>query len=281
MRSSARRFFTNLKNEVPRASGCSQTIPSLFECNPDVDFVLTPWKPRADRILHRGLRITRLTYAGYDPVSDSDAALKEHIIVTLCRQAGINGSIELRPRLFFSAAELAGGKIFDRQVVIQSSGLASLHPMKNKEWVSWSFSMGGRATLKEREISSDSAWPSHPLIEGAHDLRGKTTLRQSAAILANSLVFVGLVGFLMHLARAVDCRAVIVYGGRETPSTTGYIGNTNLTGPTSCSPCWLRNRCDYNLECMNMIPAESALEAARKQIALRGTPPETETAVII
>jgi len=35
----------------------------------------------------------------------------------------------------------------------------------------------------------------------------------------------------MHLARAVDCRAVIVYGGRERPEISGYICNKILSPP--------------------------------------------------
>jgi hypothetical protein len=37
-------------------------------------------------------------------------------------------------------------------------------------------------------------------------------------MMVNSVLFVGLVGFLMHLARAVDCRATFICGGRELPS---------------------------------------------------------------
>ena len=61
----------------------------------------------------------------------------------------------------------------------------------------------------------NSARPRYPPLKGALDLRGKTGLREAAAILSNSLVFIGQVGFLMHLARAVDCRSVIVYGGQR------------------------------------------------------------------
>ena len=109
-------------------------------------------------------------------------------------------------------------------------------------------------------------------------MRGKTSLRESAAILANSLIFIGLVGFLMHLARAVDCRSVIVFGGRERPWQVGYVANCNLTGDNPCSPCWLRNRCDYEGACMDMIDAGEVLAAAESQLRRRGLPLEVQTA---
>jgi ADP-heptose:LPS heptosyltransferase len=103
-------------------------------------------------------------------------------------------------------------------------------------------------------------------------LRGKTTIRESAAILSNSMVFVGLVGFLMHLARAVECRSVIVYGGREAPWQSGYSSNENLYTPMHCSPCWLWNRCDYDRECMNLISVEDVTAATERQVARAGQP---------
>jgi ADP-heptose:LPS heptosyltransferase len=118
--------------------------------------------------------------------------------------------------------------------------------------------------------------PSDPPLKGALDLRGKTSLREAAAILSNSQLFVGLVGFLMHLARAVNCRSVVVYGGRETPDKTGYIANKNLVGVTPCSPCWEENKCDYDRECMKMISVETVVEAVMEQINHHGNPLETE-----
>ena len=119
---------------------------------------------------------------------------------------------------------------------------------------------------------------SDPKLEGAMDLRGKTTIRQSAAILANALVYIGLEGFLMHLARAVDCRSVIIYGGRLKPSQIGYVANKNLYTQVRCAPCWLRNPCDFDRKCMDMITPPQVIAAAAEQIARYGTLLEVQTA---
>lgn len=71
----------------------------------------------------------------------------------------------------------------------------------------------------------------------------------------------------MHLARAVECPAVILYGGREAPWQSGYTCNTNLYSPLPCAPCWLWNHCDYDRECMNRITVSDVVQAIRERLA--------------
>ena len=98
--------------------------------------------------------------------------------------------------------------------------------------------------------------------------------------MANSLVFIGLEGFLMHLARAVNCRSVIIYGGRIKPSQIGYVANKNLYSPVECSPCWLRNPCDHNRKCMDMITVEQVIVASAEQIGKFGAPLEFQIEIL-
>ena len=44
-----------------------------------------------------------------------------------------------------------------------------------------------------------------PALQHVNDLRGATSIREAAAILNHARLYVGTVGFLMHLARAVEC----------------------------------------------------------------------------
>lgn len=253
--------------------------PRLFEGNPDLDAVVSCPRPRLGRWLREGLPFVRLGYTDYDPASDRDEPLSEHVLVKMCRLAGISGAIDLRPYVFLNSEELAAGRIAKNQVVIQSSALAAAHSMRNKEWFADRFQAVCNHWRSQHSVIQIGAIQDPPL-EGALDLRGKTSMRESAAILAQASVFIGLEGFLMHLARAVDCRAVIIYGGRLRPWQIGYIANRNLTGEPPCSPCWLRNRCDFDHICMRMIEPEAVIEAANAQLAKRGQPLEIETAII-
>lgn len=239
---------------------------SLFQGNPDVDVVIREKIPVIAPLTIHGLNLFQLTYF---------VPLKEHLLALMCRTAGITGEVVLRPYIFLRPAEVTAGRLFDRQVVIQSAGFGSSRPMRNKEWYPERFQeVANRLQGKASLIQLGS--PLDPPLKGVLDLRAKTSFREAAAILAHSLVFVGQVGFLMHLARAVDCRAVIVYGGRETPDKTGYIANKNLVGVTPCSPCWEENKCDYDRECMKMIPVETVVNAALEQIEQYRNPLETE-----
>ena len=138
--------------------------------------------------------------------------------------------------------------------------------------------------LSERYTLVQIGSATDPKLDGALDYRGRTSLRESAAILASSKIFIGLEGLLMHLARAVDCPSVSLSMAVDRgPSQIGYICNVNLTGgePPCVSPCWQRNRCDYNHECMRMIQAERVIDAAQ-ELGLRQarTPLSTQTAII-
>ena len=109
-----------------------------------------------------------------------------------------------------------------------SSGLDAKHAMRNKNWsleqvpgrrIGAARSLRLRAgRLAQRSAARRRARPA----------RARRRCARRRPCSTRSLAFVGQVGFLMHLARAVDCRAVIVYGGRETPAQSGYPCNENL-----------------------------------------------------
>lgn len=271
--------FHELRQRGARGIVFTTQYPGLFQGNPDLDTVIDCPRPRLGRWLREGLPFVRLGYARYDLATDQDEPLTEHVLARICRVAGITGPVALRPYLFLTPEEIAGGHLAENQIVIQSSALAAAHAMQNKEWFQDRFQAVcdyWSATHTVVQIGS----PQDPLLPGVRDLRGQTSLRQSAAILANAGVFIGLEGFLMHLARAVECRAVIVYGGRLRPWQIGYTANINLTGDPPCSPCWLRNRCDYDHECMRMILPDAVIKATREQIDKQGAPLEVETAIL-
>lgn len=75
------------------------------------------------------------------------------------------------------------------------------------------------------------------LLDGATDKRG-LKIRQSASVIKNSILFIGLEGGLMHLARSVDIPSLIIYGGAINPVVSAYRENLNITNNPDCSPCF-------------------------------------------
>jgi hypothetical protein len=210
---------------------------------------------------------------------------EEHVLTILSRKAGINGQIALRPYFHFADSEKNFGSFAKRQITVQFVGENSWINMKrNKLWDFQKFQTVVNsindgifgADIKVVQIGSDK----DPLLEGLIDLRGKTNLRQSAAVLSNSDCYIGFAGLLSHLARAVECRSVIIYGGQEHSFQTGYICNENLDSHVECAPCWRWNTCDYGRKCMEIIEPDDVLGAVQNVLSKKGVPLETQTVVI-
>ena len=271
--------FRELRKRSKRSIAITTRNPGLFEKSPDVDRIIRQTDTRLNIWSRAGLPIVTLAHSGYDAVRDADLPPDEHILIRMCRLARVAGPVELRPYIFLTPAELAAGRLAENQVALQSTGLAAPLAMLNREWYPHRFQeLCAQLRSDVRVVQVGSA--SDLKLEGAIDLRGKTSLRQTAAVLANSLVFIGLVGFVMHLARAVDCRSVIIYGGREKPALTGYVANKNLYHQVRCAPCWLRNPCEFNHKCMDMISVDQVIAATADQISRYGTLLEVQTAVL-
>lgn len=219
---------------------------------------------RLAQLLGRPMR--PLSYSTYDAGLDRDTPMKEHIIVDMCRRAGLAGPVRLRPSLALFPGELSAAEPWADSIAFQTSSLTASIPMRTKQWSSDRMQAVVDAFSGSRRCVQVGS-PADPPLRGADDLRGKTSLRQSAAVLARARLFVGTVGFIMHLARAVDCPAVVVYGGREPPEFTGYACNLNLDCRPACSPCWQRNRCDFGHACMEGIAASRVVESVAGMLA--------------
>ncbi len=254
--------------------------PEFFRENPDVhaavpyDIWTVPWF-RLSRT-----PVETILYAELDGANNRDFPVREHILASLCRRAGITGEIELRPHLPAIPSRRASHR--DRpRVAVQSGCLSARYPMPNKQWPAERM-QAVVAALQDCADFVHLGAAGDPALPGARDLRGKLTLLESAAELADCDLFVGLVGFLMHLARAVECPSVIVYGGREPPEITGYGCNMNLANRPPCSPCWYYQYCDYERRCLTEISTAEVTAAVRTaMIALPSRPLATQRAVLV
>ena len=241
--------------------------PDVFRHNPSVAHVVPYDDALAYALVMLGVRRIRLRYHDYLAADDRSIAPAEHIIRLMARQAGIEPSaVALAPRIYLDDAERSWGRFGERQIAIQSSTRSAAMPIANKEWFPDRFQQVVDALRGEFTIAQLGS-VNEPALAGALDLRGKTTIREAAAVLFHSSVFIGLVGFLMHLAKAAGTRSVIVYGGREHPSQSGYADNVNLYTDLPCAPCWYWNHSPYNRECMHRIQATDVIGAVRALVS--------------
>lgn len=252
--------------------------PELFKWNPDVGEVLAPTEELFRNLALRGVDVHRPNYENGIAGSTKPEPTK-HIIKVMCGAVGIEGKIRLTPYFYFSDKE-CGAEIMPKvDIILHSSAASARWAMQNKEWFPERFSEVAIALRKDFRVGQVGSIRD-PLLQGVIDLRGRLSIRETAALLAGALVFVGLVGFPMHLARSVNCRSVIVYGGREHPSQTGYSCNENLCTLLRCAPCWLHDSCDYDRRCMREIRSESVIEAVLRQVSRANQPLEVDWAEI-
>jgi hypothetical protein len=206
----------------------------------------------------------KAVYAPFDGKDQSEPPSR-HIVGDMCASAGIKGPISLRPYLTLTEDEKARAVWANDQIIIQSSGMGARQPMQNKQWYEERF-QGVVDKLHDEFQFIQVGAVADPAIRHAKDLRGTTSIRESAAILHHARLYVGTIGFLMHLARAVECPSVIVYGGREAPWQSGYICNINLYSAVPCAPCWRWNSCDFDRRCMREIVVEDVVLAIRQML---------------
>jgi hypothetical protein len=239
--------------------------PELFEGTNDASHILPINGPveQLSRILQGRLR--RLVYDRCDPIiADRMLPPTRHYIAEICARAGITGHISLRPYLALTERERETYDWATGRVAIQSAAVApKASPLTNKQWSHERFQAVVDALANDYKFVQLGTIDDRPL-RGVDDLRGQTSIRQTAAILSHTRLFVGTVGFLMHLARAVECPGVIVYGGREAPWQSGYICNINFYSDLSCAPCWRNYTCEYNRICMSNILAEDVVRGVNE-----------------
>lgn len=250
--------------------------PELFAGNADVDrLVPVQARFRHYAFLKRGV-YTPLEYAEIDWDRDRSEPPKRHIIAELCQRVGIVGQINLRPYYYPTTGELARFSSIKNMIAIQSTGIGGMTKMANKQWFPERFQAVVNSLRGDFQFIQVGSADDPPLAGVAQNLQGKTTIRDVGAILANCLMYVGNVGFLMHLARAVGTRSVIVYGGREAPWQSGYKCNVNLYSPEPCAPCWLWNTCDYQRVCMDRITSDQVIDSILRLAPQRSAPIEEE-----
>jgi len=230
----------------------------LYKGNPDIDIVSASSERKA--FLRKKLPKNNIISPRY--WFDEDSHPSNHILKILCKQAGVSGEIELRTYIHLARNELDQVPHSMRAgVAIQSQGKLSWWGI-NKNWYPNRF-QEVVDNLKSRFPIIQLGTYSDPFLSGCIDMRDKTSLRSAAAILYWSRCFVGQVGGLMHLARAVDTRSVIVYGGFEKPWQSGYDVNINISSSVDCSPCWKIQEC-LPRKCMDNISSQVVIEAAEK-----------------
>ncbi len=113
----------------------------------------------------------------------------------------------------------------------------------------------------------------------ALDLTGRTSLRDLIGIFAECAVAFGPDSGPMHLAAAVGCPVVSLWGS-TSPERSAPWGFADLTirGEIRCHPCYLRE-CPIGRECMRRISPETAVNTVRRALNARASLGASDTSL--
>jgi ADP-heptose:LPS heptosyltransferase len=251
--------------------------PEIFQNNPyGLQVVPDDWK--TIKLLEKIKRPSTLLYYG-KWIGDNDKIdpPKKHIIAEILQKCDITGDVSLRPYWYGDTRPitLLPEKAY---ICVQSTKTYSSTTMLNKQWDEESL-IEVIKSLKDKFEVIQLGTLEEPRLPNTIDCRN-LGISDSATLLANAKLFIGQVGFLMHLARAVDTRSVIIYGGREKAWQSGYPCNENIETSPKCSPCWQNNGCDFNRKCVSDISVEMACNAVEKLIGRLGSELELDRVIL-
>ncbi|HVO65189.1 MAG TPA: lipopolysaccharide heptosyltransferase II [Syntrophales bacterium] len=96
------------------------------------------------------------------------------------------------------------------------------------------------------------------------NLAGKTSLKETIAIISRCDLFISNDSGLMHIAGALNIPTVAVFGSTN-PITTSPVGDKSVViyKGAACSPC-LKETCPTDFRCMDMISVEEVVDTARR-----------------
>lgn len=119
---------------------------------------------------------------------------------------------------------------------------------------------------EELEISSEVAghMRARPVV-----LTGRTDLAQTAAVLKASDLLVTNDTGPAHIAAAVGCPVVVIFGPTNPDTTRPFSERAEVVRrPPDCAPCMLRD-CPIDHRCMTAITPEDVFERAARVLELR------------
>jgi heptosyltransferase-1 len=104
----------------------------------------------------------------------------------------------------------------------------------------------------------------------ALNLAGRTSIRDLIAIFPECAVAFGPDSGPMHIAAAVGCPVVSLWGATAAERSAPWgFAEFAISGAIPCHPCYLR-QCPIGRECMRRISPDEVSAALRRALALRG-----------
>lgn len=247
-----------LKSRYPRIElHCVTPNPTLLEHNPDID------------VLNGPETFFSIQFWYLDLIARKDGTT--NLLQPTLAKLGI-ADYAYQPYLHLTSDELATAK--NRLSPGTRRPIVTINVMSREQVKVWPVDFWNALLPDLRKLATvvHIGDATEPEFEDVIRMAGELSMRESAAVIAQADLHIGCVSFLMHAARSVNTPSVIIYGGRETPQTSGYPENINLQTKLDCSPCWLQNsrgdRCPHDMKCMHLISPDQVLQAIKRSLGV-------------
>ncbi len=99
------------------------------------------------------------------------------------------------------------------------------------------------------------------ILDGVVDLTGQMSFRETGRVLENARTFISYMGGLIHLAKAVGLRNVVLISAWEPYELAAYPDDMNLYSDVECKNCGLKKACPNDRLCMRNITVDEVYNA--------------------
>jgi len=262
-------LFSALKQEDPKCKIIVFCIKGhgrdVYLKNPNIDEIrTTSFIANARHVIAYHLKLAKYIYLNEASLPPG-LTYEKNATQIMADKFGLK-NCSSKPEVYLTAKEEEWGRSkmaeFRNPIVIHITSLCC----KNQNWLlqNWEELVNSLPEYTFIQIGSSF----EDKVEGAVDLRGKTSFREALSILKSSLSFVGVVSSFSHATSAFGTPGVVLFGA-STPKIWGHPNNINLYKNLRCSPCvdqLLSSPCPYGSPCMSGITVEEVRNALLFQL---------------
>jgi ADP-heptose:LPS heptosyltransferase len=171
---------------------------------------------------------------------------------------------DMRAEVFFTKEEIEKVEELSREYGLDKSLYVCVEPNvqstvgANKiwPWPRWEETVRlfhQDATLSNKVKLVQLGAPGSQRLSGCEYLPGHLSFRESGALISKSIGLVSYVGALMHMAKAVAKKSVIICSAWEPMELATYPDDLVLYSGRPCMNCGLLQKCEYDTACMSDI----------------------------
>ena len=257
---------------------------AAYQNNSDIDYIFDhiAWRFKKGKFNPQDTTIVDMANPAYfyyekDTTERIFYKTGRHAIQIACDVHNIPNA-KLQPRIEPSEKEIGRanrllkghGLLPNRYICIEPHAKKEFTPNKAWFWENWQRLMD----LINRYIHDNNltcklvqiGLPTDKVLDGVIDLTGETSFRETAQILKKSITFIGYIGGLLHLSKAVGKKNIVLVSAWEPLELASYPDDVNFYTDIECKNCGLKIPCPINRKCMSAITVEQVYEAVKSML---------------